>query len=448
MPALNTVRKTMAPSITKDHQTFFSFGQIFSQDQESSPITEFLETRNGFTNPYWREQIKAGIQAGTSYSLEATRLVTREPGLSEVIVTPDLNQPDNFWVKTRQETTDAGLGIVGFHSPVDTIKADNQALTRLRFNIRDQSEHMNALITIGEGRETLRQMRKPYASIREAVSNYADASSSKIDALRRRRGRSLSRRAKAREVRSVLADTWLETTFGVLPTMSDVKEASETLARLYEGNADKRSKLAGRCVVANRAINIYPGLFNSSVYYTAVETNETELGVHYRCGIAERTYSDFIGWQRLGHLAGFRLGNFVPTLYELVPFSWLADYVTTLGEALTANQVDLTDVTWVVRSEKTVTQFTRKYPIDWAMTSAHYGPSLRSQRGSSLGETVVSRTNMSRSLLTSDTLPSVLPRVRSLSEAYKPIRAGNVLAIVFGKVKRLDKSINLYLLKG
>lgn len=84
----------------------------------------------------------------------------------------------------------------------------------------------------------------------------------------------------------------------------------------------------------------------------SVITLEAEGKVMYRAYCDWTSSAAFGSAERLIELSGFRPDRFVPTLYELLPWSWLVDYVSNLGTVIDSSCQAQHMVKFVVRSQK------------------------------------------------------------------------------------------------
>jgi hypothetical protein len=95
------------------------------------------------------------------------------------------------------------------------------------------------------------------------------------------------------------------------------------------------------------------------MYYTGWYTLQNNAVVNYKAGLATDLYCsvDADTLQKVEQVTdrlGLTANQFIPTLYEIMPWSFLIDYFSTLGVVVNAWASSGTKLAWVVRSEKVV----------------------------------------------------------------------------------------------
>lgn len=205
-------------------------------------------------------------------------------------------------------------------------------------------------VFIGEFRETLSMLRRPAASAltlckrlrsiertfiqrRRAIEKWYASLEITTAAQRRSANRAYNQRLAA--LLKLWGQEWLKFRFGVLPLISDVTSAQERLVRL---NLERKHKYVAYNMSETKdmfkPIAGSQGLFGWS-WQEMVQTSARASGSG---GVmVQALHSNSIGdpanW-------GLQLSNFVPTLYELVPWTWLVDYFTNVNEILNAKCVE------------------------------------------------------------------------------------------------------------
>lgn len=203
-----------------------------------------------------------------------------------------------------------------------------------------RQQAVEGLVVLGELGQTIRQLRDPLRSLRNGFQDY-------IRFLQGRRGGYLQKSRKVR--RKFLADSWLEWSFGISPLLSDIDGAAEALASDREIAPE-----AEECSGFGEARRIYSdgGSFRAT----------TTFNLTWRELVTDVRQVRFYGKVRSysGSALGYwprRLGtvwtNFVPTLWEIVPWSFAIDYFSNAGKILQAYSFHECNLSWVARTVRT-----------------------------------------------------------------------------------------------
>lgn len=203
---------------------------------------------------------------------------------------------------------------------------------------------------LGELRETLSMIRNPGKALRRGLDDYVKAAKKR------------TRRAPRKRLDGIISDTWLEYTFGWAPLISDVKSAGDALNRRLERYAGNYTRISGRSTAWDATFN-EPGT-NIGEVYTKRRTGSRTLkryDVRYYgevrsvCPTPKSADARLFGtdWREL-----------VPTAWELLPYSFLVDYFTNIGDVLDAWTVRDEDFAWVGKTIRKVAiaQTTRSVP--------------------------------------------------------------------------------------
>lgn len=345
-------------------------------------------TRTGTSNPNWKTQVKANVSATTGMSatreyFEATNcssLATRIRGYPTGLPPPadvvDLNEG----MTGGYAGTLLNLYVPSVSAPtIGSASARNQALTRLHQAIRAQSTHFSGPTFLGEFREsvgTIRNIAKKFAQkipahlraqqrmARKFVGQFeVGANGSAVRTRFDRGGNSIpaalsrgsrpavaSNADKWREMKKNLADNYLEFAFGVRPLVKDVKDAAETIARFqYDTKHVKVRGYGSSSELSSVAVNKdVPGNL-TTVINTVTRTQQCE--VVYRVGLQFAVDSPAFGSAaRLVELSGFTWENFIPSIWNLLPYSFLVDYFLNVGDILNCLTTDLSSVRWANRT--------------------------------------------------------------------------------------------------
>jgi hypothetical protein len=92
-------------------------------------------------------------------------------------------------------------------------------------------------------------------------------------------------------------------------------------------------------------------LYNSSVIQPRVNVTVDNLITSYIAyyGSVRTSHSREIPFGNAQSELGANLNSFVPTLWEWLPYSWLADYFSNMGHVISALSFPTSDIIWVNR---------------------------------------------------------------------------------------------------
>lgn len=333
-----------------DHNCKYTYTNQYGSTSSGSH-SNFVNRRRsllaGVSNPKWKALREQGLEAGSAYE----RTVN-----SRVVWSNDVNwlyrwYPWNYNVNPPKRMVAqcrysgplpvTHLGRLVPRSPPDIDYSDEAAATIAFLNkVRDIQSPFQILPFIGELKETINMIKHPLKRMRQYTREY-----------RRRVLLDNRRLNKANEVIGAISDHYLAWTYGVKPLIGDIKGALEAAAALLH----KTPKDIPVSVTLRRHTG---GILEPPVsYYSVTGCYDTFVS-----GIERKTKCQIKGAIRntLAHplhgtlpTLGIRLEEFIPTVWELLPHSFLADYFTNIGDMLGARAVRTSDLSWYWISLKT-----------------------------------------------------------------------------------------------
>jgi len=315
------------------------------------------DVRTGTKVEHWRTAIKAGTQAGSNYSRTSYILNGSSPGFANLVTCDFIYEGQVFGPNYSTEQVSGYPVISGGRVPYDHHLAwdasdvDGEALTLLYKKIRQETSHMNGLQFLGELREALRMIRKPALAIQDGLISY--------DRLLRKRKESVAKlripvSKKLNIWKDVIAGTWLEVSFGWKPLVQDTKDIAETIGRILLPDSGRTRVRAYK----EKTSSLEPTATNNSWHNSTIltVTNFTYVdavyGVQYIVGLKMIPVGPTSAVNRMRNLSGLTLENFVPTLYELTPWSFLLDYFTNVGDIINSAFTNTANVTWQMRTTR------------------------------------------------------------------------------------------------
>jgi len=251
--------------------------------------------------------------------------------------------PDSDVVNTYQWSELSGYWLVpDFPNPVSigfeevVLKADNRALIKYREKIAATHSAFKGMVFGGELAQTLQLIRNPAQALRRGFGSYLNRL--------KRDGPRLPRSRRPSFVR----DTWLEYSYGWSPLFSDVGDAIDNfyqskwvrpLFKFVKGNSGLL-----RADFATGTRTAFDGWAQHTLQWD--QTQIKEAGVRYY-GVYRSTGD---GVANLGRW-GFSPSEFVPTLWEPIPYSFLVDYFTNIGDIISSWSYRHLVPDWTARGE-------------------------------------------------------------------------------------------------
>jgi len=147
----------------------------------------------------------------------------------------------------------------------------------------------------------------------------------------------------------VLADTWLEHVFGWSPLLSDIDAGIGSLNLIVERNLFPMKVVTGQSDKPAASQLTTQGLYgDASPVYGTWERTKVQ-SVRYRVGVAMEPRT--LGAATLDSF-GLRAREFVPALWELIPYSFLVDYFTNIGDIVSSFSVQRSRILWINKTTR------------------------------------------------------------------------------------------------
>jgi hypothetical protein len=290
------------------------------------PLTDF---RNGDIQPRWKQKISDGLQAGTVLSAQRQSFPTLRPFDATIYYKDVFGAP--VYSRTTGLTSVAQTGGAG-SATINPIKAQDQAMGKYLKQVRAVQTSMAGLTFLGEFREALHMLRHPADSLNRGLADYLHAIKQK-------------KRQNPKTWKKAIGGAWLEHSFGWQPFINDIKDAVKAYSRLKE-IAHVQPISASASDTKNPVYST--GAWTFSRYMRVTETTKTQDDCFVKMHGAVWCQASGASFDR--DLFGFNLREFVPTAWELIPWSFLADYFSNIGDVLENAVTNTANLRWTVRS--------------------------------------------------------------------------------------------------
>lgn len=285
--------------------------------------------------PDWRRRIALVRSATTGLSGERKEVKIRGGYFSYT----QFDIPSQTFIETFRHGLMGYLPTFPVASSLSETKANNAALVSFVKRAQAVTNSFQGSVAVGELGETLRMIKNPAQGFRRGLDDYLDT----VKKRARSRKTPGGRRPSKRSLRRMVADTWLEKAFGWDPLLNDVRTAAETLARRkHEWRRETVKIRAGGSDYSSTCVNPAQGLY---AFLADLHWHQTrsEVNVKYYGVVKREVYNDYT-WDM--DLFGFNPRSFVPTVWELIPYSFLVDYFTNIGDIINAYAFNSSKLAW------------------------------------------------------------------------------------------------------
>lgn len=308
-------------------------------DVRSTSTFGYSDTFHGFKQPGWRQIIRNGGNATTN--AQGTRETFQDSGISA------LCEGDFGAQKVTRYAVGSVSAFTGrnYFLPIDgsipTSEIDNRALVGFLRKAKAAQRKLAVGVVAGELRETINLIRNPAVGLRNLVSDYVGSC------------RGLSRGASPRTTLRHISNQWLEFSFGARPLIADIQGALKSVEkRMFDlPSAYVTHEYKEPSNAHNDTIPF--DLYSGAVPCLLARLTYRVYGRKLSGGVRLMTTGSY---GPIAETIGLTLPDFIPTVYELIPYSFLVDYFTNIGEVLDALSFNQADLIWHsdVRFERAV----------------------------------------------------------------------------------------------
>lgn len=362
MSVLKPTSRSSHLDVTRNYQVSY-YGTETGLGHNEPYTLAMSAGRAGWYNPSWRSELLLGTGAVTPLDANLHRFSLSGDGWTVVVVKPSGLITGGMYVKNM-----LFLQSNYWWTVPSSTQGLNEVLERARRRFyQAYSEATVAFETqqyIAEAKENYRQIRDSTKLIQDKLKKhvegvekhglYAQAKSYYYDLVHKVRGSRIpkSRNAVIRDALRMLSETWLATSFGILPLIQDIRDAvnaHETIIKqeglwAVKGTAKKEFGLSSEFL---------PDVYGEGLLLLSASKRLRVIHSVKITGEVSNDISDVSGYIR-GF--GLTLPKFIPAIYQIIPWSFFIDYFTNLGDYLDARSSGFTRLTWSCESIRSLNE--------------------------------------------------------------------------------------------
>ncbi len=331
----------------------------------ANPAVFLPGSKSGFRNPDWRNKVQQKKDATTPLELRVDDM--KYVNIHDTVKYKYTINATNYGggegsLLVRPEKTDQESE---FPTTIDTTwscykEARNIALTYRSKYVAENTQPFQSQVFLGEIKETLDFIRHPFGKLRALansgkVAAYNASLKSYREAAIKHRGGVFSRTSEARLLLNDVADAWFEVRFALLPLVQDVTSAISVVSGR---KSTKRSSFRGDSLQTLSPLSTswtclgLPG--------TRIITRQLKCSYFVNTGLLFDDSTNYEGFTDYLQSTTLELTNFIPTVWELTPGSWLVDYFVNVGDILNSI-ASSSKVSMTYDCRTAVVEYTKRY---------------------------------------------------------------------------------------
>jgi len=431
--------------MTNHRVTPFSLSRAFSSSYTNSSGThqeqtilptvavKATSTFDGVDNPRWRDQVRLGINATTACS------GTHFTGLPIYI---DIRcYAEYATIATPHSRTWQSAEVLGYMVPAlfpaspsvsasVVTDATNRCIRKFLQEVNEAQTNGNLTgRSIKHFEHDIHSAFNPLSAVRGKISEYLEQITK--SASKYKRGSPF--------LINAIRDSYLEFEFGLRPFSEDMRSILGDLSRRrfptqrVSGSSDIRyDGQASSTLLTSSAIGLVSNFGFASIHqpYKSV----SHYGVRYIGAVRTKVNPDSgkVGWFQDNNLLP---KDWLPTLFHILPYSWMVDYFTNIGDVIDSLSFVFADLVYACKTTVTETSVT----IDPNQISVNWSPVpagcywITQQADVSGGSSTWSAKKFTRSeLVPTDLVPQLVFRIPT-----RPLQYVNMLAAFLPRINQV-----------
>lgn len=307
---------------------------------KSESSSEFNLTFNRFVEsagplPGYRRIIAEGGNATTPLNAQDVKVKMTS---GSAVTTTTFSDPNDPCTHTFSQRVTRGPFLTGVNIPsygvteASLSSAQNQAIAKFVQKATSEMTPLQGVAFLGELGKALSAIKSPARALRHGVQDY-------LNTLKKAR-----RKIPNSRKRRFLSETWLEYSYGWKPLIFDIDNGMRALAQSrYARPVLKRIMAEGYSegVIDPYALGFF-GDGSRQGFYNVIQHESYRYKLY---GAIKSSAESPVGFAAQNF--GFDPASFVPSIWELVPYSFLVDYFTNIGDVIQSWSFRRGDLAWV-----------------------------------------------------------------------------------------------------
>ena len=338
--------KSQSSKVALDRRVSFTIDayapshQEFTRWRDGTGYLTVSDASSGVNNPEWRRKIRQHENASSVYYRTKTSY-SGGYGQSTVLWSTSGFSGGKPYTHSQYENETGRLVYVDIPTqPAYSSAADDAARAALLKHASQALTAFRSLTFLGELKETLHMIRSPAKALRQRLWDYIPRATKRVRRIR-------SNRLQLEAIRN----SYLEETYGWAPLIGDVKAGALALDRHFNRFARSYTRVRGKGTVET-SVQSSPTAYN----------NQGRIIDRYWGSLTKSSYSKlYYGEvksvcpnpvQANMTLLGISWADVVLTGWELVPYSFVLDYFTNIGDILDSWTIRSSDWAWLSSVDK------------------------------------------------------------------------------------------------
>lgn len=333
-------------TFTRNVDDFTLTPPFFARDVGTIPTTVHLVVQPstiGYKNPQWWYQV-AHLQnacttfSGIDYSDDPRPFVTLT--LDGTYVRQSDNKTVHYlYTADYQGKTSITPPVYSSDAPSDVVTdVTNRCIRDFLRSVDSAQSSFEAGQDLGEWKQTLDSVLHPLGSLKTGILNY-------FPALMKRRRKVKDPKA----LRRILADTYLEFHFGWQPLVSDVAQAIADIGRFRFPAVPVRGRAHSTYLAS---VSTIQGGYSGPITHSHTYKETSTFECRYKGMLRPRNLGSD-GRLSLAQSLQLTPDKWLPTAWDLLPYSWMSDYFVNIGDIISGLSAAMSiDLAWGVKTTR------------------------------------------------------------------------------------------------